>query len=368
MAIGLSGSGGGITLPAKKIQNYTELHNNMGSRFNLKYVDYFINDLCNLKCRHCYVGYKDSKSDLTVTELKNAFDFCISSGAKVFGVVGKEPLMTWKKTREIFRYFKGKKESDNTIKFGMVTNGVLLDESKMIELSDLGIDYIDISLEGDEMINDNIRGLGSYRKVISNLKKLRSYGLNNKAFISFTLNTINKNAITALIDEVYSLGITHILISPYLSIKKYDKMSLSYEEYGDLIQNIIDGVVIDFSRYKDLELHIRNDFRSLEYQNELISRKIIDTEKLFIDRNGAVFQTYNNTNNNIVIVNLQNWNPDYWYGFRISHDGYISNCHDMFYEDYHDRALGNIRESDISEIIGNVVGRSTIASSLCQTA
>jgi MoaA/NifB/PqqE/SkfB family radical SAM enzyme len=350
MALGISGSGGGITFPAKKIYNFNKLYKTFGTEFNLRYVDYFINDKCNLNCKHCYVGFKESNNDLTIDEWIDTFDFCIKSGAKVFGVVGKEPLLTWEKTKKIFAYFKEKKKNDNTIKFGMVTNGLLLDDSKMEELVDMNIDYIDISLEGDEQINDSIRGVGTFRKVISNIRKLKNYSLNENTFISFTLNSINKNAIPALIDEVYLLGITHFLISPYLSIKKNDNMTLPPKEYGDLIQNIINGNIIDYSKYTGLEVHIRNDFRSLKYQNELLSRNIIDTRKLFIDMNDAVFQTYKSGDNEI-IVNLQNWNPDYWYGFRISHDGYVSNCFDMFYKNYHERAIGNIRESNISEIL-----------------
>lgn len=355
MALGISGSGGGITYPAKKINNFNELQNKFGSELNIKYVDYFINDICNLKCKHCYVGFNESNNDLSIKEWSKAFDYCIESGAKVFGVVGKEPLLTWEKTKEIFHYFRDKKKNDSTIKFGMVTNGILLDDSKINELINIDIDYIDISLEGDEKINDNIRGNGTFKKISSNMRKLSNYGLEKKVFISFTLNKLNKNAIPALIDEVYSLGITHFLISPYLSIYENDKMSLPIQEYGDLMQNIINGNVIDFSKYKDLEIHIRNDFRSLKYQKELLSRKIIDMDKLFLDRNDAVFQTYNESGNNKIIVNLQNWNPDFWYGFRISHDGYISNCHDMFYEDYNKRAIGNIRESEISKILNDVL-------------
>lgn len=356
MAIGLSGSGGGITLPAKKIQNYAEFYKNIGSKFNLKYVDYFINDLCNLKCKHCYVGYKESKPEVSIKELTYAFDFCLNEGAKVFGVVGKEPLMTWERTREILKYFSKKKHSDRSIKFGMVTNGTLLDMPKLQELSIMGIDYIDVSLEGNKEINDRIRGTGTYEKVISNLCMLKSCELNTKAFISFTLNNLNKNSISDLIDEVYPLGITHFLISPYLSISKNDELSLSVKEYGDLMQNIIDGQIVDFLKYSDLEIHIRNDYRSLEYQNELIYRKIIDKDNLFIDSNDAIFLEYTKINNNCIIVNLQDWNPDYWYGFRISHDGNISNCHDMFYEDYVRRTIGNIKDKDISEILNKAKG------------
>jgi len=72
-----------------------------------------------------------------------------------------------------------------------------------------------------------------------------------------------------------------------------------------------------------------------------------------IDNNDALYYIYN-LGDNKIILNVQTWNPDFWYAARISHDGYVSNCFDMFYGDYPERAIGNIREQSIRSILENV--------------
>lgn len=354
MALGLSGSGGGMTLPIRRVNNFQKLSKAFGTKFNLKYVDYFINNQCNIKCTHCYVGFPESNSDLNLYEWVDVFDFCLRSGVKVFGLVGKEPLLSWPKTKMILRFFEKQKASYNTIKFGIVTNGLLLDEVKIRDLNDMGIDYLDISLEGDEKVNDNIRGNGTFKIIYSNIECLSSFDLVNRTFINITLNNINKKSIPNLIEHIYPLGVTNFLISPYLTIDANDKLVLSPKEYGLIIENILEGKIVDFNNYPGLNLHIRNDYASLKYQEELLSRRIIDLNKLYIDSNDAVFQIFD-IGKSKVYMNLQTWCPDYWYGFRISHDGYISNCFDMFFEDYKERAIGNVKEQDINEILQNAL-------------
>ena len=109
---------------------------------------------------------------------------------------------------------------------------------------------------------------------------------------------------------------------------------------------------LNLSKYKNIDIHIKNDFTSLKYQNELLKQKIINTEELMIDNNDALYYIYNFEANKI-IFNVQTWNPDFWYATRISHDGYVSNCLDMYYENYPERAIGNIREKSINEILEN---------------
>ncbi|GAI36468.1 unnamed protein product, partial [marine sediment metagenome] len=198
MAVGFSGSGGGITYPLKKIENYWNFTENVGKKLNLKYVDYFINNVCNLRCKHCYVAYENKDNELTVEEWQRAFDSCIDLGARVFGNVGKEPLLNWDKTKSILSYFNKKREIEGKIKFGIVTNGLLMDNEKAEELRELNLDYIDISIDGIENTHDIIRGKGTYKKTIQNISKLANVGLQGKVFISHTLNRLNLDSFSSL--------------------------------------------------------------------------------------------------------------------------------------------------------------------------
>lgn len=152
MAMGFSGSNGGITANQKRI-SADDLQYGI---FTLKYpypmeVSYFINNICNLSCKHCYVVYEENKNALSVKEWQNVFDELISMGALTFGNVGKEPVLAWNETLELLLYFKEKRKSIPKLRFGFVTNATVLDRSKIEELERIQPDYIDITRMAQKM-------------------------------------------------------------------------------------------------------------------------------------------------------------------------------------------------------------------------
>ena len=78
--------------------------------------------------------------------------------------------------------------------------------------------------------------------------------------------------------------------------------------------------------------------------------RIIDKDNLNIDDYGAIFNKYM-FNDNSVYFNYIPWDNSFIQVIRISHDGYVSNCFDMFFSEYPERAIGNVREKSIREIL-----------------
>ena len=174
MALGMSGSNGGI----RKQESYFRLsmqkvktRKNILNHIPLE-VSYFINNSCNLRCKHCYVGYSEATDSLTTQEWTNLFDEVVSLGARTFGNVGKEPLISLKETKQLLEYFKLKKSSHSDLRFGFVTNGILLDNMKINELDKIMPDYIDISLDGNKEVHNFIRGEGAFEALTTNLQNL----------------------------------------------------------------------------------------------------------------------------------------------------------------------------------------------------
>jgi sulfatase maturation enzyme AslB (radical SAM superfamily) len=349
MALGLSGSGGNYNFPFKKIE-LNKITNDFYKDKKITYIDYFINDSCNLKCKHCYINYKKSNlNEISIEEYKDSFDQLIGLGGKVFGMVGKEPLITWEKTFSLLKYFDKKKKKKN-IKYGMVTNATLLDKKIINNLKKIDINYLDISFDGDEKTHDFIRGKGNYQKILKNINRIKDKKLMQKIFIIFTLNNKNKDTFKNMVLDLYKIGIKNFIVSPYLSIKKKDKLLISKTEYCNFIKNLLDNKIIDLNILKDLNIQVRTDYQSKEYVKKLISEKIIDTTNILKDKTNALFYI-KKINTNKIYFNIQLQNPDYYYSLRISHDGFVSNCKDMFYKDYNKRAIGNVREKNITEII-----------------
>jgi len=354
MALGFSGSNGGITNNFSNL-NIQKLDKDIYIKKNIPLeVSYFVNNICNLRCKHCYVGYQNNKNLLNFSEWKNLFDSLIEYGAKTFGNVGKEPLLNWNLTKELLQYFKFKRNSDSKIRFGFVTNGLLFNELVIDELNSIQPDYIDISLDGDKTAHDYIRGVGNYDKLISKLKVLSKTKLASEIFISFTLNKLNKDTLPFVIETINKLGINNFLISPYVTLNKNDELYLSDNDIADLVQSLLDNKLIDFYKFRNLNLYIKNDFTTTSpIMSELKKRNIINEDKLLIDNYGVIFNKYH-FNTNTIYLNYLPYDNTFTQAIRISHDGYISSCLDMFYEDYPERTIGNIKNQDIKVILSHV--------------
>ena len=350
--MGFSGSNGGITANPKKIL----LSNLRYDIFTQKYpypmeVSYFINNICNLRCKHCYVAYEEEKDSLSVEEWKEVFDELISMGALTFGNVGKEPTLTWNETRELLYYFNEKREFIPNLRFGFVTNGVLLDRSRIEDLKKIQPDYIDISLDGTRDVHDYIRGLGSYDSTIRNLDTMSQYSMIRNVFISFTANRINLPVFNSLIENLYNLGIRNILVSPYVTLDKSDELYLPDEKIIGWTEDLLKGSVIDFRKYEALNIYVKNDYTTTLNLMEKLARKgIIDRDNLLVDDYGTIFNRYT-LNGNDIYFNYLPWDDYLTRAIRISHDGYVSNCYDMFFAQYPQRAIGNVRKNSITEIL-----------------
>jgi len=61
MAVGFSGSNGGI-LDRRKISEPDIVNRPLE-------VSYFVNNRCNLRCNHCYVGYEEKNGELSVQDI-----------------------------------------------------------------------------------------------------------------------------------------------------------------------------------------------------------------------------------------------------------------------------------------------------------
>src|SRR5574341_1496708 len=305
MAIGLSGINGGITRNQERISE-SDLQYEI---FTQKYecpmeVSYFINNVCNLKCQHWYVAYDENKNALCVEEWKSVFDELISMGAVTFGNVGKEPLLDWNKTQELLLYFNEKRESNPKIRFGFVTNGILLDQPKIESLERIQPDYIDISLDGMKSIHDYIRGNGNYERTMRNLKVMSQYKAIKKVFISLTANRLNISTIAGLTERLYDTGVKNILVSPYVTRDKADELYLADDGIINWVEELLSGNVIDFSKYRGLNIYIKNDYTTTHnLMEKLMHRGIIDKQNLFVDDYGVVLNKYT-FNRNSIYFNL----------------------------------------------------------------
>jgi MoaA/NifB/PqqE/SkfB family radical SAM enzyme len=355
MAIGLSGSNGGITRHQHRIF-LNEVERAARDKFLSPplEVSYFANNVCNLRCSHCYVGYEREDGGLDVAEWADVFEQCLALGALTFGNVGKEPTLCWDKSVSLMRWLAEHRRSVSRLRFGLVTNAIRLDERKAADLEALAPDYLDISLDGVGETHDLIRGKGSYQRTTRNIAAL-PLKLREKVFISFTANEQNTDSLPALVQEVASLGVRNLLVSPYVarenrSQHRDDVLLATDHRLVRLCINLAEGRLVDFSGLENFNIYVKNDYTTrLSLMDTLAKYGVIDFEDLWEDDYGVIFTPYRFGTNQVYFSYLP-FDTTFRKAIRFSHDGFIGNCYDMFFREYTQRTVGNVREVRLADL------------------
>jgi len=211
-----------------------------------------------------------------------------------------------------------------------------------------------VSLDGDEQAHDAIRGAGTFARTMGNLRRVGRTDLIRKVFASFTMNRLNVDTVGALVEAAYPLGIRNLLVSPYVTVRDEDVLRVQDEEILAWVSRLLDGQVIDFRRFPGLNVYVKNDYSTTRpLMEEFVRQGLIDLDALLIDSYGVVFCQHRREQCRIYF-NYQPFDPFPTRAIRISHDGYVSDCLSMFYDDYPARAIGNVRERPIREILADV--------------
>lgn len=136
-----------------------------------------ITSQCNLHCKGCYARANHHCYDLTTGDdemLPTNKWGAIFQEAEELGIgfillAGGEPFLRIDVLKEAAKYKK--------ILFPVFTNGILLGEA-VDDFLDKSRNLIPVlSIEGDEVTTDSRRGIGTYKKLISSMEKLKSRGI-----------------------------------------------------------------------------------------------------------------------------------------------------------------------------------------------
>lgn len=201
-----------IKYPLKTYNKYIRKHRSAVQPLFNRNLMLALTYQCQCKCIHCgSASYKqDKKNELASNEIFGLIDQAKRLGAKGIYFFGGEPLLVPK----LPYYIKYAKQNDFLVKCD--TNGLLLDEYKVQELKDSGIDLIGVSIDSPyETVHDKLRGInGIFKKAINGIKYCSRYGI--KCFISTyaTKENLKNGDLEKTINLAKSLGVkTRILSS-----------------------------------------------------------------------------------------------------------------------------------------------------------
>lgn len=159
--------------------------------------------VCNLKCVHCYASERTQSPELSTAEGRELIANLKDYGTPVVLFSGGEPLMR-KDLPELIR---------QTVRSGMraviSTNGTLITRDLAMELSDYGLSYIGVSLDGLEEINDSFRGVpGAFRAALKGIENAMREGI--KVGLRFTMNRRNASEIPKILELMKTEGVPRI--------------------------------------------------------------------------------------------------------------------------------------------------------------
>jgi uncharacterized protein len=171
---------------------------------------------CNSQCKYCFgEALEDMDNDFSGFEVdyslpqKMAYDvgllqdFCKRDPGCVLTFYGGEPLLCIDEIRQIMKCMKDKR-------FMLQTNGLLLDR--------LEPDYVNrfhtilVSIDGDKKLTDFYRGKGTFRKLVTNLRLIKTNGFGGELIARMTVmeqTDIRKQVIWLLHNSEFSFSSVH---------------------------------------------------------------------------------------------------------------------------------------------------------------
>lgn len=151
---------------------------------------------CNFKCWYCYETHiKDSKmSQETIDNVIRFIENTITSNKDLkkfyLSWFGGEPMLYYEKVISpiLKKTYTLCKENNIEFSSNFTTNGLLIDEKRILECKTFGVDHFQITLDGHRERHDKVRFInkekGSYDAIIKNIKLI----LKNKLFVNIRLN------------------------------------------------------------------------------------------------------------------------------------------------------------------------------------
>jgi MoaA/NifB/PqqE/SkfB family radical SAM enzyme len=168
------------------------------------WVHLWITDKCNEICSYCHVK-DNSTEDPTISDLKTRIDHISELGAVGVAFMGGEPTLRTDLSDLILHA-----DSNDLISF-MTTNGKLLTPESIIGYSALGLDILEISIDGYDSLecsNKNIDQLFQNSNILKYLNKAREiYGMGVKFHMVLTPETASIGNVNKVIDYAKSVKI-----------------------------------------------------------------------------------------------------------------------------------------------------------------
>ena len=206
-------------------------------------VEYVLTDDCNLLCTHCIRGTKGISQmpySVAVKGLRKLINYFEDLGIVL---TGGEPTLYYKFENILDFLIENKKS-----KIGLCSNGTtdffLLNKFEKYKNSDL---FFQISIDGDRVHNDQIRGQGTFDIALKTVERLVNHGF--RVSVSTTITSSNIDSIYDLNKCLENLNIPCWKLSPIMPYGRARnwKGYVSIEKWNNFAKDIIKKTKIPLS-------------------------------------------------------------------------------------------------------------------------
>jgi len=226
------------------------------------HIQWHITDRCNLRCIDCYQEKYTRETELPFDKL---MQICKNLGCAMkkwnkhltINLTGGEPLLK----NDIWELVDYLNRADYVDEIGLITNGTIIDKyiHSLKEYKKLKTIYI--SLDGTTPeINDDVRGNGTFRKTIENIKIL----IENSIPLTLMLTLMKSNLKDAgdFYSFAKSLGVAGYIIERFVPLGNGLKISdkvVNGEELNDLYRSIFRNCEVEYEpqdmvKYKAIQV------------------------------------------------------------------------------------------------------------------
>lgn len=195
-------------------------------------MTFCITSLCNANCRHCSsASSNDVTADLSTVQILDILDQLNDCGVMQLGISGGEPLLH----PEFDKIIIEAKSLGFII--GVGTNGAVINENNIQRIKRLGIDKVQVSLDGNcSETHDIFRGCpGMFDAAINAIKMMVAAGIT--VTVCMTPTKMNYLELEPLIERCVEMGVKGFNLSQFVPVGRgTEELDLSPVEWKRILE------------------------------------------------------------------------------------------------------------------------------------
>jgi AdoMet-dependent heme synthase len=179
------------------------------------FIQWHLTERCNLSCKHCYQEGRTTE-EMPLSEIRDVIEE-ISDTLKEWesahgvtfsrsmNITGGEPFLR----RDLFEILEEVKNRGFSV--FLLTNGTLVSRERAKKLAELGIDGVQVSIEGSEEVHNEIRGTGAFGASEAGIERLIDHGV--PVTLNVTLSALNADHMKRIVAFGSHVGAKRVCFS-----------------------------------------------------------------------------------------------------------------------------------------------------------